>query len=147
MERARSLISGDIERRPTAASITIGKNEIRNATRTFGMAPTPNQTRNNGAIATLGTTWKNSIVGMTNSSKRLDDVIATASGMAIPTAKRISQQHLVGRDPAVLQQPGEFIDECLGDLGRRRQQIGRHLVDHHADLPDRQKDAERRQQA
>ncbi len=56
IERARSFISDDIERRPTAASITIGKNEIKNATSTFGNVPTPNHTRNNGAIATLGTT-------------------------------------------------------------------------------------------
>ena len=54
MERARSFISDDIERRPTAASITIGKNEIKNATRIFGVGPTPNQTRNSGAIATFG---------------------------------------------------------------------------------------------
>ena len=87
IERARSPISADIERRPTAASITIGKNEIRNATRIFGVAPTPNQTRNSGAIATLGTIWKNSIVGITNSLKRLDEVMAIASGMAIATAK------------------------------------------------------------
>ena len=86
MERARSFISGDIERKPTAASMTIGKKEIRKATSTFGVVPTPNQTRNSGAIATFGTTWKNSIVGITNSSKRFDDVMAIASGSAIPTA-------------------------------------------------------------
>ena len=54
MDRARSIISVDIERSPTAASITMGKNEIRNATRIFGAGPTPNYTRTNGAIATFG---------------------------------------------------------------------------------------------
>ena len=66
--------------------MTMGKKEIRKATSTFGVVPTPNQTRNSGAIATFGTTWKNSIVGITNSSKRFDDVMAIASGSAIPTA-------------------------------------------------------------
>jgi hypothetical protein len=87
MERARSFISMDIDRSPTAASMTIGKNEIRNATRILGSAPTPNHTRKSGAIATFGTTWKNSSVGMTNRSKRCDAVIAIASGMAIATAR------------------------------------------------------------
>src|SRR6266446_642028 len=41
----------------------------------------------NGATATLGTTWKKSIVGITKSSKRLDEVIAFASGMAMTTAR------------------------------------------------------------
>jgi hypothetical protein len=86
IERARSVISVDIERNPTAASMTIGKNEIKKATRIFGVAPTPNHTRNSGAIATFGTIWKNSNVGMTNSLNRADDVIAMASGMATPTA-------------------------------------------------------------
>ncbi len=88
MDRARSFISDDIERNPTAVSMTIGKNEMRNATSTFGSTPTPNQTRNSGATATFGTTWKNSMVGMTNASKRCDDVIAIASGMATATARR-----------------------------------------------------------
>ena len=56
IERARSFISEDMERKPTAVSMTIGKNEMRNATRTLGSTPTPNQTRNNGATATFGTT-------------------------------------------------------------------------------------------
>jgi len=46
--------------------MTMGKNEIRNATRIFGVGPTPNQTRNNGAIATFGMIWKNSMVGITS---------------------------------------------------------------------------------
>ena len=86
IERARSFISEDIERRPTAASMTIGKNEIRKATSIFGVTPTPNHTRKSGAIAIFGTTWKKSIVGMTNRSKRELEVIAIASGTAIPTA-------------------------------------------------------------
>src|ERR1700752_5142797 len=84
-EGARSAISPDIEQKPTAASMTIGKNEIRNATRILGSVPTPNQTRNSGATATLGTTWKNSRVGMTKLSKRCEDVIAMASGTATAT--------------------------------------------------------------
>ena len=87
IERARSFISADIERRPTAASITIGKNEIRNATSTLGRVPTPNQTRKSGAIAIFGTTWKKSMVGITKRSKRALAVIAIASGSAIATAR------------------------------------------------------------
>ena len=34
--------------------MTIGKNAIRNATRTFGSRPNPNHTRSSGAIATFG---------------------------------------------------------------------------------------------
>ena len=48
--------------------------------------PTPNHTRKSGAIATFGTTWKKSIGGMTKRSKRCDEVIAIASGMAMTTA-------------------------------------------------------------
>ena len=87
IERARSRISADIERKPTAASMTIGKNEIRNATSTLGSAPTPNHTRKSGATATFGTTWKNSSVGMVKRSKRSEEVMAMASGMATTTAR------------------------------------------------------------
>ena len=37
--------------------MTIGKNAIRNATRTFGSRPNPNHTRSRGAIATFGMAW------------------------------------------------------------------------------------------
>ncbi len=84
--------------------MTIGKNEIRKATRIFGVAPTPNQTRNSGAIATFGTIWKNSIVGMTSSLKRRDEVMAMASGMRHRNRECITGQHFVDRDPAVVQQ-------------------------------------------
>jgi hypothetical protein len=50
------------------------------------VAPTPNHTRKSGAMATLGTTWKNSICGVMKRSKRSEEVIAIASGTATATA-------------------------------------------------------------
>ena len=79
---------GDTEYWATSDELmTMGKNEMRKATSTLGITPTPNHTRKSGATATLGTTWKKSSVGMVKRSKRSEEVIAMASGMAITTAR------------------------------------------------------------
>src|SRR5262249_8101874 len=53
--RARSMVSGGTERKPSVVSITTTNTAIRNAITIFGSAPVPNQMTQSGASATFGT--------------------------------------------------------------------------------------------
>jgi hypothetical protein len=81
-------MSGDIDLKPTAVSMMMGKNEIRKATRILGMIPTPNQTKKSGAKDILGTVWKKSSMGVMKRSKLGEAVIAIAIGIAIAIARK-----------------------------------------------------------
>src|SRR5256886_12764875 len=63
IERARSSMSGSTDLNPTTVDTTIGKKPSRNAEITLGMMPKPNQTTNNGAMATFGTLCENTSNG------------------------------------------------------------------------------------
>ncbi len=63
--------------------MTTGKKAIKNAIRTLGSSPKPNQTRNNGATATFGIACDETRSGRTERENVGDRKIASASG--IPT--------------------------------------------------------------
>ena len=63
--------------------MTIGKKAIRNAMRTFGSSPKPNQTRNSGATATFGMACEETSSGKIERENAGHRKIASASG--IPT--------------------------------------------------------------
>ena len=63
VERAKSSTSSSSERNPAMALITIGKNDSKNTSITFGMKPNPNHTIIRGAMAIFGMIWNTTSSG------------------------------------------------------------------------------------
>ena len=52
----------------------------------------------------------------------------------------VADEHLVGRDPAVVHELRQLVEEGAEDRRRRRQQVSRRLEDRNAHLPDHEED-------
>ena len=61
--RAKSITSRSALLKPAMLDTTIGKNDSRNTSSSFGVKPKPNQMMNSGAIAIFGTICRNTITG------------------------------------------------------------------------------------
>jgi hypothetical protein len=68
--RAKSMMSASTDLKPTMPETTMGKNESRNTSSTFGVKPKPNQMMKSGATAILGTICRNTITGYTAPSMK-----------------------------------------------------------------------------
>ena len=75
------MISGSIARKPAIEAMTIGKNDSRNTSSSFGVNPKPNQMMNSGATAIFGTICRKTTTGYTVSSIARENAMPTASGM------------------------------------------------------------------
>ena len=56
-------MSGSADLNPAMLATTIGKNDSRNTSSSFGVKPKPNQMTNSGAIAIFGISWENTMIG------------------------------------------------------------------------------------
>ena len=61
--RAKSITSRSADLKPARLDTTIGKNDSRNTSSSFGVKPKPNQMMNSGAIAIFGMICRNTITG------------------------------------------------------------------------------------
>ncbi len=84
--RAKSITSRSALLNPAMLDTTIGKNDSRNTSSSFGVKPKPNQMMNSGAIAIFGTICRNTITGYTACSMKREYATASASGMLTTTA-------------------------------------------------------------
>ena len=88
-----SRISGSTERSPAIPEMTIGKKAMRTATKIFGSMPNPSQTTNSGAMAILGMTWANRMIGYMVFSSDLEYTISTAT--ISPSTKAMKNPRIV----------------------------------------------------
>ena len=86
--RTRSSRSGSTSRRPRAVVSTIGKKQIENAIRMFGMMPYLNQTMISGPSATFGIMLRLTSSGMTAISSRRNQENISAIPTPTTTASR-----------------------------------------------------------
>ena len=61
--RAKSMMSGSTDLKPTMLATTIGKNESRKTSSSLGVKPNPNQMMKSGAMAIFGTICRKTIAG------------------------------------------------------------------------------------
>jgi len=83
IDLARSTISLSTDLNPMTVDTTTGKKPSKNAEIIFGKIPNPNQTTNNGAIATLGMLCEKTKTGYRYDSTILEYEISIARGIPI----------------------------------------------------------------